>query len=172
MANLACTSCLYRQRAMAPQEELQCGDAGDAAPGPRGPGGSEAAAALRVPARFQPPAVNRPEPEIARSGAAGMTLELPGADSPGPERRPPDGGQWRSPAPTLRPPGQLFRWDILSLQRLQREMQLKEDLQHEGLWWDRRRDFHQRAQKPALFIRERLRRGCPGYDTCFSPATA
>lgn len=46
-----------------------------------------------------------------------MTREPPGTDSPGPERRPPDGGQWRSPAPTPHHPGHLFCLAVPSLHR-------------------------------------------------------
>lgn len=105
-----------------------------------------------------------------------MTREPPGADSPGPERRPPDGGQWRRwTRPRAIPGTSSAGTSQVSTGRCGWIRSKKEDLQHERLKLDHRWDFPQRAQNQGTnFIQEEGlgRRGDePDTHTYLSPAT-
>ena len=81
-----------------------------------------------------------------------MTREPPGADSPGPERRPPDGRQWRRwTRPRAIPGTSSAGTSQVSTRHCGWIRSKKEDLQHERLRLDQRWDFPQRIKELTLY---------------------
>lgn len=147
---------------------------GDARPGYRCTAGDAGGPEWREAARFREPLFIAPE---ARNSADRIRQDDAGAaetDSPGPERRSPDGGQWRSRPRALLVPSSTEKSQVSTGYYCGWIYGKREDLQHERLRLDRRWNFPQRAQNLGTnFIQEdRLgRRGDePDRHTYISPA--